>query len=170
MGFLDGVRLVAAIGFTGVVIWAAISDVRFRKIPNWTILALLALFPFFALASTLSWALWSLAGAVVVFVITYALYALKALGAGDSKLFSVVALFVGLGEIARLGVLAALVGGLIALVFILSRPRRALAMWSLRGKGDFGSGIPYGVAIAVAGMAIVWAEILHIPTRLVLNL
>jgi Flp pilus assembly protein protease CpaA len=85
-------------------------------------------------------------------------------------LFSAVALFVGLGEIARLGVLAALAGGLIALVIVLSRPRRALMMFSLRGKGDFGSGIPYGVAIAVAGLAIVWAGVLHIPTRWVLSL
>jgi len=170
MGFLDGVRLLAAVGFSGALIWAAISDIRFRKIPNWTVLALLALFPFFALASTLSWALWSLAGGVLVFVITYILYALKALGAGDSKLLSVVALFTGFGELPRLGVLVALAGGLIALVVVLSRPRRALVMLKLRGKGDFGSGIPYGVAIALAGLAIVWAEVLHIPTRLVLNL
>jgi prepilin peptidase CpaA len=170
MWFLNGLRLAAATGFTGVVVWAAISDVRFRKIPNWTILALLGLFPAFALAGTLAWALWSLVGAVVVFVVTYALYAFKLLGAGDSKLFSAVALFVGLGEIARLGVLAALAGGLIALVIVLSRPRRALMMFSLRGKGDFGSGIPYGVAIAVAGLAIVWAGVLHIPTRWVLSL
>jgi hypothetical protein len=36
-------------------------------------------------------------------------------------------------------------------------------MLKMRGKGDFGSGIPYGVAIAVAAAALVWADLLKIP-------
>jgi hypothetical protein len=34
------------------------------------------------------------------------------------------------------------------------RPVRALVMFQMRGKGDFGRGVPYGVAIAIATAGI----------------
>jgi len=48
-----------------------------------------------------------------------------------------------------------LVGGVIALASLLSRPTRAMVMLHMRGKGDFGRGIPYGVAIAIATICVV---------------
>jgi Flp pilus assembly protein protease CpaA len=62
-----------------------------------------------------------------------------------------------------LALATSLVGGVIAAITIASRPTRALVMLKMRGKGDFGSGIPYGVAIAVAAAALVWADLLKIP-------
>ena len=44
---------------------------------------------------------------------------------------------------------------LIALISLVSRPTRAMVMLHMRGKGDFGRGIPYGVAIAIATICIV---------------
>jgi hypothetical protein len=34
-----------------------------------------------------------------------------------------------------------------------------MAMFAMRGKGDWGQGIPYGVAIAIGGAVIMWAPI-----------
>jgi hypothetical protein len=33
-------------------------------------------------------------------------------------------------------------------------------MFTLRGKGDFGDGIAYGVAIAIGGAVVVWGALL----------
>jgi prepilin peptidase CpaA len=52
-------------------------------------------------------------------------------------------------------VLVALTGGVIALASLLARPVRAAVMFHMRGKGDFGRGVPYGVAIAIATMVII---------------
>jgi Flp pilus assembly protein protease CpaA len=49
-----------------------------------------------------------------------------------------------------------LTGGAMAVVSLASRPTRALVMFNLRGKGDFGRGIPYGVAIGVGGIVVLW--------------
>ena len=156
-------RWLVAAPFTAILAWAAVSDVRVRKIPNWTVLAVLGLFGPWAVLSTPAWVLWALAAGAIALAASLCLYALGVIGAGDSKLFAAVALFTGLDELPRLTLAMALVGGAIALVSMVTRPRRAMTMLALRGKGDFGRGIPYGVAIAVAGAALVWAGLLGLP-------
>ena len=156
-------RWVVAALLTGVLAWAAVSDVRRRKIPNWTVLAVIALFLPWALTHTLTWALWALAAGLIALLISVGLYAAGIVGAGDSKLFAAAALIAGIGDFGWLGLGTALAGGLVALVSIVSRPTRALVMVKLRGKGDFGRGIPYGVAIAAASAALAWCAVLKIP-------
>ena len=78
-------------------------------------------------------------------------------------MFSAVALLVGLGHLAVLALATTFIGGIVALVSVLSRPTRALVMLKMRGKGDFGPGVPYGVAIALAAAALVWATVLKLP-------
>ncbi|HEY7852942.1 MAG TPA: prepilin peptidase [Caulobacteraceae bacterium] len=156
-------RWVVAVLLTPVLAWAAISDIRHRRIPNWTVLAVIGLFAPWALAGTLPWGLAALAAGAIALVVSLGLYAGGVVGAGDSKLFAAVALLVGLGHLAMLALATSLVGGVIAAITIASRPTRALVMLKMRGKGDFGPGIPYGVAIAVAAAALVWADLLKIP-------
>jgi prepilin peptidase CpaA len=97
----------------------------------------------------------SLGAALIVFLVSCGLYAFRILGAGDSKLLTAVALFVGMSQLPRFLVLVAVVGGVIALVSLMTRPTRAMVMLHMRGKGDFGRGIPYGVAIAIGAICIV---------------
>jgi prepilin peptidase CpaA len=153
---------VAAI-VTGLLLFASVSDIRWRRIPNWTVLAIGALFVPWAFLNTRSdpWALALAAGAIAL-TIGVVLYALGMVGAGDSKLFAAVALFVGLGRLLPLGLATALAGGAIALVSLATRPKRAMVMFAMRGKGEYGRGIPYGVAIAIAGALIVWSLTLHL--------
>lgn len=157
-------RWAIAIGLTAVLAVAAVTDVRARRIPNWTVLACLGLFlPWAAVQPhALSWGLWALGAGLIAFVVSFGLYSAGLVGAGDSKLFAAVALFTGMSELWALALATALVGGLVALASLALRPTRALTMISMKGKGDFGPGVPYGVAIAVAAAGLVWAGLLHL--------
>jgi prepilin peptidase CpaA len=154
------------VALTAVLAWAAISDMRTRRIPNWTVVAALTLFLPWALLHWDSSAAWDLVAGAVALAIGVTLYGFRITGAGDAKLFAAVALFAGLGQLLAFGVATALAGGVIALVSLATRPRRALVMITLRGQGDFGPGIPYGVAIALGGAAVIWSGILNLPIPL----
>jgi prepilin peptidase CpaA len=142
-----------------VLVFAAVSDVRYRRIPNWTVLAVVILFAGWAIANGGAGVVSALEAAGLALVVSLVLYALKVMGAGDSKLFTAVALFAGMGSLLLLVVATTLAGGAVALVSLATRPRRALAMFTLRGKGDWGRGVPYGVAIAVGGAVIMWGPV-----------
>ncbi|HEY2177293.1 MAG TPA: prepilin peptidase [Caulobacteraceae bacterium] len=156
-------RLAVAALLTAVLAWAAISDVRQRRIPNWTVLAVIGLFVPWAVAHAWTWDAWALGAGAVALLLSFGLYAAGLIGAGDSKLFAACALMVGIGDLAWLTLATAVAGGVIALISLVSRPTRALVMINMRAKGDFGRGIPYGVAIAAAATALVWLAVLKLP-------
>ena len=138
-----------------LLVIASVSDIRHRRIPNWSVLAIGALFVPWAFFAPHVSILSALEAGLIALVIGLGLYAFRIVGAGDSKLLAVVALFAGMDHLLQLLVLIALAGGVIALVSLVSRPTRAMVMLHMRGKGDFGRGIPYGVAIAIATVCIV---------------
>jgi prepilin peptidase CpaA len=156
MPLTDLARYALAAAYTGLMVWAAVSDIRSRLIPNQVVLILLALFiPWTLLSGGL---LPSLEAFGIALVVSVALYAFKVVGAGDSKLFAAAALFAGMDYLPQFALATALTGGAVALVSLASRPQRAFAMIMLRGKGDWGRGVPYGVAIAIGGTAVLWAS------------
>ena len=159
MSLIDIVRFTIAAIATAVLAWAAVSDIRSRRIPNWCVAALLVLYLPWAVIGGWPGALSGLEAASIGLAVTFALYAFKILGAGDSKLFAACALFAGMGFLPYLALATSLVGGLVALVSIVSRPNRALVMLTMRGKGDFGRGVPYGVAVAAAAAVVIWAPL-----------
>jgi prepilin peptidase CpaA len=138
-----------------LLVIASVSDIRHRRIPNWSVLAIGVLFVPWAFFGPQVSILSSLEAGLIALVIGLGLYAFRIVGAGDSKLLAVVALFAGMEHLLQLLVLIAFAGGVIALVSLISRPTRAMVMLHMRGKGDFGRGIPYGVAIAIATVCIV---------------
>jgi len=109
-----------------------------------------------------SWGLWALGAGVIAFAATFALYSTGLVGAGDSKLFAAVALFAGMGQLIQLTLATTIVGGLIALIGLVMAPTRALVMLKMRGQGDFGRGVPYGVAIALGAALVIWAGLFHL--------
>jgi len=167
MSPIDWGRWVIAIALTCILVWAAFTDVRERKISNWAVLAVLGLaLPWlgtYVLLGLGVWVLWAIAGGVIAFIVSFILYASGVIGAGDSKLFAAVALFTGLSNLPMLALATAMAGALMAAVSFVSRPSRAMTMLTLRGKGDFGRGIPYGVAIAIGTAVVVWCVLLKIP-------
>ena len=153
------VRFAVAAIATGVLALAAASDVRTRRIPNWSVLALLGLFIPWSWADGGATLISCLAAAAVAFAASVALYGFRLVGAGDSKLFTVCALFAGLAYLPYLALATTLTGGAIALVALASRPRRAMALVTLGGKGDGGRGVPYAVAVAAGAAMVIWAAL-----------
>lgn len=151
-------RWIVAGLFLGALAVAAVSDILWRKIPNWTVLALIATYlGAVALRVGPSTLLSGLGAAAITLTATYLLYCFNVFGAGDAKLFSAAALFAGLSNLTNFAVLTVLAGGLIALGLLILRPGRALRAMTTRGRSSGEkSGIPYGVAIALGAVAAGW--------------
>lgn len=162
MPFTEIGRLGVAVLLTGVLIWASITDIKDRKIRNVTVLTALVLFLPWAVMSTGHAVVSDLEAGVIALLAGVAFYSAGWMGAGDAKLFAAASLFIGLQDLVGLAVLTALAGGAMAAISLVSRPTRAMTMVAMRGKGDFGRGIPYGVAIAIAAAALVWGGLLHL--------
>jgi prepilin peptidase CpaA len=160
MSLLEILRYVVVVALTLLLIGAAVSDALRRRIPNLLVLGVVALYVSWAVLAGGLGIAGDLAAAALVLAIGFGLYAFNVWGGGDAKLLASVALFAGFAHLPTLILVTAIAGGAMAVVSLGSRPRRALAMWHMKGQGDFGRGIPYGVAIAAGGLAVTWGELL----------
>jgi len=145
---------------TGVLVWAAVSDAIWRRIPNRSVLAVIALYVVWAALAGGAALGPALLVAAISLAVGFGMFAFGIWGGGDAKLFAAVALFAGLAHMAAFVLVTALAGGLMAVVSLASRPTRALVIWNLRGKDALGRGIPYGVAIAMGGAVVIWCQLL----------
>lgn len=166
--------------FSGLLLWAAVSDFRRYLIPNQVSLGALALYPVYALSAPepVQW-LWALVMAIVFFGVGFVMYLMKAMGAGDAKLLPVVVLWAGPKGMASF--LVVLIGSAVILAGVVG-VRTALAqMRAGERAGDGGEAaaaaisplarlgrlvsdlrhvpflkiqVPYGVAIAAGGIAV----------------
>jgi prepilin peptidase CpaA len=159
MAVTEVVNFALAAAATGVMAWAALSDVSSRRIPNAAVGVLFGLFLFRLVLDRGAGAVSSFEAAGLSLVLTFGLYAFKVVGAGDSKLFTAAALFAGMVYLPYLALATALAGGALAVISFASRPQRALAMITLRGKGDWGPGVPYGVAVACGFALVLWGSL-----------
>jgi prepilin peptidase CpaA len=151
---LDLVKLVPAVAFALLLITAAVFDIRERRIPNWSVVALIGVFVAagFLKATPQGWtpSLMAFGAALCGSAI---LYLRGVIGAGDSKLFSVAALFVGFGNLLFFACVTAMAGGVLAMVYLLVLPQAIIyGLAPPHWAQDKSAGIPYGVAIAVAGI------------------
>ena len=136
--------LLAALAIALLV--AAVTDLRSRHIGNWLNGAIALAAPLFWWASGLS--LWpdvalQLGVALAAFAVLAGLFALRAMGGGDVKLLTALALWIAPMLFLKLLVVMALVGGVLTLVF---------GAWHVMRKRREKLAIPYGVAIALAGL------------------
>jgi prepilin peptidase CpaA len=161
---------------------AAAYDIRYRRIPNWLVLA-----------GIIAGLLWntlfaqgvasfdaaglgrSAAGFGLGFLLYFPLYLLRARGAGDVKLLAAAGAIVGPTNCFWLFLLTAILGGVIALVFVAlkGRMRKTLfnAQWILSDLMRFkaphksseeldvnsskGMRLPHGAMIAVGSLALI---------------
>lgn len=134
---------------------AAAIDLRERRIPNTlnVAIALLAI-PFWWTQGLTLWPEVALqigfAGAV--FLLFAAAFAIGAMGGGDVKMIAALALWLPAGAVAQLLVLTALAGGALTIIMLV---RHKLA------KAEHRLEIPYGVAIAFAGMCLIGEPLLN---------
>jgi prepilin peptidase CpaA len=161
---------------TGILILllagAAVSDYRIHRIPNWLVVsgalfgmiynAVLAPYPHNNI-------LFPLAGLGLGLLLFLPLYLVRAMGAGDVKLLAMVGAFLGPGDTFYAALATMVVGGVLAILFVLMRgtARRLLynlgslfqlGFLSMAGGSkpnlqigaDVSAGkLPYGVAIAI---------------------
>ena len=145
-----------------MLLWAAICDFRARRVPNASCVGVAALWPaYLALSDGLPHAAGALLGAAGVFATGFLLWRRGILGGGDVKLLSALALWAGGSLLLPFLLLTALLGGVLALVWLHARhaslllPLRVTTGLSRAGlptlPGDEQS-LPYGVAVSFAGI------------------
>lgn len=146
--------------FPLLLVYAAFSDLFTMTISNFVSLALMAIF--FALALALGMPAREIglhtAAGLLVLVLAFFMFARGWIGGGDAKLAAAIALWVGFDHLADYSLYAALLGGLLTL-FILIMRRHPLPTVLIRQNWiarlhDQGNGVPYGIALAVAGLLL----------------
>lgn len=152
------ISVVALTMFSGLLVWAAVSDFRRYIIPNQVSLGILALYPVYVLSSPdpVNWQ-WALVMAAVFFAVGFVMWLTRTMGAGDAKLLPAVILWVSAKEFATF--IIVLIAGSLVLAFVIG-VRTALAQMraSEREAG--------GAAVAVSGFtrfARLIGELRHVP-------
>jgi prepilin peptidase CpaA len=139
-------------GLAIALLVAAFTDLRSRQIGNWLNAGIAIGAPLFWWASGL--ALWpdialQVGVALAAFVVLAGLFAVGAMGGGDVKLLTALALWIEPSWFLKLLVVMALLGGVLTIVF---------AAWHMmRGRKER-LAVPYGVAIACAGLWVLSAQ------------
>lgn len=136
-------------------IWVAWSDMKFMKIPNKAVIALLGIFvvtgPF---ALPFEEYLWRYLHVVVVLAITFCANLLRLMGAGDSKFIAAMAPFIDRGDVNSLIQIAAVV---LLAAFVTHRAFRAIPAMR-RGFSDWASWshTKFPMGLALSGMLIIY--------------
>jgi prepilin peptidase CpaA len=144
--------------FGGSMAYAAVSDLRTFEVPNWVSGIVVVSFLLAASTGTLPWSALQanlIAGAAVL-VVGFGLFAAGWFGAGDAKLLSGIALWVGWPLFVPYLLFTVLAGGILTLVLIVFRryplyARFAATPWIERlyaRKKD----VPYAVAIGITAL------------------
>ena len=146
--------------FPIVMAFAALSDLFTMTISNRVSIALVAVFVPFAYLVGLSGhdILIHLACGLGVLVLTFGMFALGWIGGGDAKLAASTAVWIGWQHLGEYGLYSTFLGGGLTLLILAMRglPMPLFAMrqpWVAR-LHDERSGVPYGIALAVAGLMI----------------
>ena len=148
------------VAFPALMIFSALSDLFTMTISNRVSLALVGIFVPFGLAVGMSPAeiLLHLACGGAVLLLTFAFFALRWIGGGDAKLAAATAVWMGFAHVADYGRDAALIGGALTLAILAGRhlplPAWAVRIGWLSHLHDRATGIPYGIALAIAGLLV----------------
>jgi prepilin peptidase CpaA len=136
---------------------AGLSDVARYQIPNSSSVALVVAFAVFAPALPFAVTAWHVSTGLAVLVATAVGFALRLMGGGDAKLIAATALWMGWRNLVPFVLLMVLAGGLVGLVLLAARRLApdpvAPGRWYSRVLAR-DEGVPYGLAIALAGLAL----------------
>lgn len=153
----------ALLAFAGLMLLAAVEDLRRLIIPNAVTLSLCVLWPLYALATpALFTVLGSLLCAAIVFLAGALLFSRGFIGGGDVKMLAVAVLWAGPDKTVPLLLVTGVLGGVLAL-FLLIPPGAHLATLARAklGPGDaslksaLATPVPYGIAIAAAALIVI---------------
>ncbi|MEJ1168042.1 A24 family peptidase [Variovorax sp. CCNWLW235] len=183
--FLDLLMLLASDfrmgGLFVLLVMAAVSDVRFYRIPNWLTFggAVFAIiYGTFAARTPTAGAMNALGGLGTGFAIMLPFYVLRIMGAGDVKLMAMVGAFLGPQQTLQTILFTCIAGGFAAVAVAIHRRRLGHMLANVKGaaQGIVVSGIagirpsgaidtrqsigklPYGICICVGTIAQVLAH------------
>ena len=156
---------------TALLLAAAWSDVRYRRIPNvLTVTGLVAALALRLLVGPAA-AIEGLIGILLAFVVVLPFFVLGVMGGGDTKLLMMIGAFMGPRQFLWAAVLIAIIGGMMAvvdagrrgaLIPVLLNCGQIMKHWATFGRRGANRSIasvgamtiPYGVAIATG--ALLW--------------
>jgi prepilin peptidase CpaA len=138
------------------LVYACIDDWRRRIIENWLTagIALAAPLLWWANGFTLGGIGIQIAMAAVLFLIFIIFFMLGMMGGGDVKLIGALALWFPLGIMVSLLAVMAVIGGALTLGMMVRHKMR---------KEEAPLEVPYGIAIALAGLWAIWS-LFNLPT------
>lgn len=146
--------------FPALMIGAAVSDLFTMTIPNRLAIGLTVAFFVVALALRMPAAaigMHVLAG-IAILAVTFGLFAFGWIGGGDAKLAAATALWMGWENLADYLLISTLVGGALTLLILYVRkwplPASLLRQDWIARLHDKAAGVPYGIALAAAGLAV----------------
>ena len=159
VGFVIIPALIAAAGF---------CDLTHYTIPNSLPAALALAFFIFAAFSGFGWLGLGVHAAtgLVALAVGFLMFTMRWIGGGDAKLFAATALIFGPHLLLDYTLLAAILGGVMAVTLLVMRQLPLPTPFSTQGwlirLHDAREGIPYGVALAIAALVIIFrSDIFH---------
>lgn len=163
------VHYIAFIVFPLGMAFGAASDLLTMTIPNRLVLALAAAFLALAPFAGMDLAAFGqhVGAAAIVLAVAFVCFAFGWIGGGDAKFAAVIALWIGWNSALDFLVLAALLGGALTMVILSYRsvvlPGFIVRLPWLARLHDRDEGVPYGIALAAAALAVypntVWMNI-----------
>jgi prepilin peptidase CpaA len=155
----DFIRIALALAAAALLLSAGIEDARTREIANRKSLALVLLAPLWWWANGA--AIWpdaaiQLGLATAALLVFATAFHLGMMGGGDVKLIVALTLWLPLPVLGSMLVTMSLVGGAVTLAMLIERTAKRR-----RGGSDTAIEVPYGVAIAIAGMLSLGEPILN---------
>lgn len=175
MSVSDWVQVLAAGATVLLLLSAAVSDLARYRIRNKVVYAIVAAFAVGAVAD-LAWPAlgWSVFAGVVMFGIGAVLFQFGVFGGGDVKLVAAMALWTGFADLPRFLLVMTAAGGVLGLMWLIKRLCRPVAFAAEAAPTSDATAvespssadpsqeavpaqkmlnrIPYGVAIAIAGL------------------
>lgn len=153
------------LSFPALLTLGAVSDVLRYRIPNAIPVALALLYLPAALAagSDLEQIAWHLGAGITVLLVGMALFFTNLLGGGDAKMLAATACWTGFPLLPPFLIVMALAGGILALVLMVLRQilrrtalgrRHEVAGTWLGQQLARPRAVPYGLAIAIGGIAV----------------
>jgi prepilin peptidase CpaA len=146
--------------FPLLMAYAAFSDLLTMTISNFVSIALIVLF--FILALSLGMPNGEIglhvAAGTLMLAVTFIMFTLGWIGGGDAKLAAATALWFGFDHLFDYSLYAAAFGGFLTLAILILRrhplPQLLVQQAWLARLHEKGSGVPYGIALAIAGLLL----------------
>lgn len=150
----DLLRSLMVLAYAGLLVTAAIFDLRRFIIPDSVSVGLLGLWPFWVVLNGAGPVGFILLGAAIIFVLGIIFFAFGFMGGGDVKLITVLALWAEPAGLPLLIFYISIAGALLSVYWCMPLRRyiAPLIGWTAGLRNN--KQIPYGVAIAVGGLVV----------------